>query len=221
LAEGVGTLLLVVAAAGSGEAFQRLAPGTPAFGSVANAIATAGALTGLVLALGAVSGGHFNPLITALQWLGRERNCRDTACYIMAQLVGAVVGAILTNELFGVITDAISITSPGHASVRNAVSETLATAGLLLVVFGCSRSGLKEAGAPAVGIWLAAAILATPSRSYANPAIVLAALVVTGPMAVLRPTALAYVAAESMGALISFGLVSALYPPTSRSALKR
>jgi glycerol uptake facilitator-like aquaporin len=58
-AEGVGTLLLVIAAAGSGQAFQRLVPESPALALIATAIATAAALGGLVLGLGAVSGGHF------------------------------------------------------------------------------------------------------------------------------------------------------------------
>jgi glycerol uptake facilitator-like aquaporin len=111
--------------------------------------------------------------------------------------------------MFGVVTKDASLDPP---TVRNALSESLSSAGLLLVVFGCSRSGLKEAGALAVGAWLTGAILATPSRSYANPAIVLAALLVKGPMAVSWPTASVYVAAEIVGAFISFGLVSVMYP---------
>lgn len=212
LAEGVGTMLLVVAAAAPGQVFQQLMPANPAITLLATAIATAGALSGLILALGAVSGGHFNPLITALQWLGRERDFRDAACYIAAQLSGALVGALFTNEMSGEI---FRSALHGRPSARNDLSELLASAGLLLIVFGCSRSALKEAGAIAVGAWLAGAIVATPSHSFANPAIVFAAIIAAGPISISSSTALFYIAAEIVGALLAFVIVEVIYPTRS------
>jgi hypothetical protein len=69
-----------------------------------------------------------------------------------------------------------------------------------------------EAGAIAVGAWLIGEIVATLSHSYANPAIVLAALAVSGPTSVSSSTALSFVAAAIVGALIAFGPVAAKYP---------
>jgi glycerol uptake facilitator-like aquaporin len=207
-AESVGTALLTVAAAGSSLSIQRLAPGSPVAALLATSVATAAALTGLILALGAVSGGHFNPLITTLQWLGKERDPVCSVSYIVAQLFGAALGAVTTNLMFG-----FSRVSPQvHSDLQHGSSEALASTGLLIIVFGCSRGGHKSSGPFAVGAWLTAATLATPSNSYANPAIVAAALIAAGPIALSRATALLYLATEMAGALVAFGIVSLLYP---------
>src|SRR5581483_2696170 len=84
-AEGMGTLLLMFAATGAGLQAHRLFPSEPGMGVVIGALTVAGGLAGLITALGAVSGGHFNPLITALQWLGRERGLGCSLAYVGAQ----------------------------------------------------------------------------------------------------------------------------------------
>jgi glycerol uptake facilitator-like aquaporin len=91
-------------------------PSLPLLALLANAVATAGALVGLILAFGAVSDGHFNPLITTLQWLSRERNLRCTIAYCVAQMVGAVLGAFLANWLFGqpLIPNSMNIAPPAQ-----------------------------------------------------------------------------------------------------------
>src|SRR4051812_34120941 len=71
-AEAAGTLLVMLAVTGAGLTAQRLAPDAPTVGVLAVAVAAAGALIGLIVAFGTVSGGHFNPLITGLQWMAGE-----------------------------------------------------------------------------------------------------------------------------------------------------
>jgi glycerol uptake facilitator-like aquaporin len=207
--EGVGTLLLVLSAAGSGLTSQPLFHQSPALGLVAIAVATAGALVGLILAFGSVSGGHFNPLITGLQWLAGERKLDCTFAYIAAQLVGGSLGALLANTIFNV---GGHLANPPLANWTLVASEVIATAGLMIVVFGCSRSGRIETGPFAAGAWLSAAIIATPSTSYANPAIALAAVFAGGPIALSTSTALLYVPAEVAGALVAFMVVAVAYP---------
>jgi len=65
--ECLGTLLLMLAATGSGLASRRLLPDNSTLNLIASAVATAGSLVGLIFALGSVSGWHFNPLISSLQ----------------------------------------------------------------------------------------------------------------------------------------------------------
>ena len=209
LAECVGTFLLMLIVTGAGRAARHLWHGDPLVGLVAGALATAGALTGLIIALGAVSGGHFNPLITGLQWLAGERNLGCTMAYTAAQFIGAVAGAILATFAFGAGARA-GATLPVDARV--VVGEMLATVGLLVIVFGCSRSGKRETGPFAIGVWLASAIIATLSTSYANPAVTLGALFATGPVALAPSTAVAYFAAELAGALAAFAVISMTYP---------
>lgn len=147
-AEGVGTLLLMLAAAGSGLTVQHLLPGGRIPGLLASAFATAGALVGLIVAFGAVSGGHFNPLITALQWLGGERRLDCTLAYVAAQVAGAILGALLANGVFGSgMRPAVLL----PATLTLISSEVLAAAGLMIVVFACARSGRTETGPFAVG----------------------------------------------------------------------
>jgi hypothetical protein len=61
VAEAVGTALLIVAVIGSGIMASRLSPDDVGLQLLENAFATAGALVGLILMCGAVSGAHFNP----------------------------------------------------------------------------------------------------------------------------------------------------------------
>src|SRR5438105_561192 len=58
--EAIGTFMLMLVVAGSGVAVHDLAHLAPAFASAVAAVAVSGSLVGLILAFGAVSGGHFN-----------------------------------------------------------------------------------------------------------------------------------------------------------------
>src|SRR5262245_17881549 len=70
-AEGLGTALLLAAVVGSGIMGERLAGGNVAIVLLANTIATGAALVALILALGPVSGAHFNPAVTLTEaWRG-------------------------------------------------------------------------------------------------------------------------------------------------------
>ena len=64
VAEALGTGLLVVAVVGSGIMASRLSPDDVGLQLLENAAATAAALVGLILVFGAVSGAHFNPVVT-------------------------------------------------------------------------------------------------------------------------------------------------------------
>ncbi len=208
-AEGVNTLLLMLAATGSGLAAQHLSRGIPALGLMASAVATASALAGLIVAFGPVSGGHLNPLITVLQWLSGERRLDCTLAYVAAQLGGGIAGALLASA---VLRAAPPPADPVLASWTLMASEVLATAGLMIVVFGCARGGRAETGPFAVGGWVAAATIATPSTCYANPAVTLGALFAAGPIALPATTVLAYEPAEVAGALLALLVIAVAYP---------
>ena len=211
--ECVGTLLLVIAAAGSGVLAQQALHDGVGLGRLAGATATAGALVGLIVALGSVSGGHFNPLITILQWLAGERPLGCSAAYVAAQCGGSVVGTVLTNLTFGAgLTRGTAPTAPWPL----VWSELIAATGLMVVVFGCARSGRTESGPFAAGAWLVAAILATPSASYGNPALTLGAVFAAGPIALSPTTAALYGCAEIVGALLALPIIAIAYPRRRR-----
>ncbi len=210
-AEGLGTAMLVLAAGGAGLAAER------AFGPGADlilpmlALTIPAALAGLIVAFGALSGGHFNPLITGLQWLAGDRSGRCLAAYAAAQTAGAAAGGVAAALLWGVRAGAgaLALPSPGWPE---AASEAAASAGLMLVVFGCARSLKPETGPFAVAAWLTAAILALPSMSCANPAVALGVVLTAGPAA-LPASALAWFwPAQVGGALAAFACIQLLFP---------
>ena len=56
-------------------------------------------LFGLIVTLGAASGGHFNPVVTLAAAILRRIDPVDAAVYILAQLSGGVLGALLVKGL--------------------------------------------------------------------------------------------------------------------------
>src|SRR2546423_13082200 len=100
LAEFVGTALLLVAVIGSGIAAQRLSPDDTGLELFENAAATAAALVAIILAVGPVSGAHLNPVVTLADRLFGGVTNAEAAAYVVAQLAGAVGGAVVANLLF-------------------------------------------------------------------------------------------------------------------------
>src|SRR4051812_32329824 len=113
LAEAVGTGLLVTVVVGSGIAAQRLSPGDVGLQLLENSTATVFGLAVLILVVGPASGAHFNPVVSAVDWfVGRRADSgltpRDVAAYTVAQIVGAVLGAVLANMMYGLAPVEIS-----------------------------------------------------------------------------------------------------------------
>ncbi|WP_233838836.1 aquaporin [Paraburkholderia sp. ZP32-5] len=214
--EAIGTLMLMFAATGSAVIAASLgAPNAAAL--LLQAFAVSGALVALIIAFGAVSGGHFNPIITAGQWIGGERTLRCTIAYIVGQMIGAVAGAVLARCIFAV--PAIPAIPVGPAGWAFAGSELVATAGLMVIVFGCSRARRSEAGPFAVGAWLVGMIMSLPS-SYANPALVVGAIFAVGPIKIALGTIALFIPAQVIGGLVARAIVAFAYGGTRAERLQ-
>ena len=97
------------------------------------------------------------------------------------------------------------------------LSEVVATVGLLLVIYGCVRSGRQSVVAFAVGLWIGGAYWFTSSTSFANPAVTLARTL-SDSFAGIRPaSAPMFVVMQLAGAAIAFPLIRFLYPTTAPS----
>src|SRR5579872_5208869 len=92
VSEAVGTALLLAAVIGSGIMGERLAGGNTAIALLANTIATGAALVALILALGPISGAHFNPVVSLVGAMGREIPWPEAAAYMVAQFAGGIAG---------------------------------------------------------------------------------------------------------------------------------
>lgn len=205
-AEAIGTMLLVLAASAGGIAAVRLLPGQPGAVTFIVALTVAAVLVSLIVAFGRVSGGHYNPLITGLQFLAGERSMTCTIAYVLAQMAGGIAGGFAAPALWHA-----SAGPGGGLGWSGFGSEFVASVSLMLIVFGSSRSGQSQTGPFAVGAWLFGAILATPTASYANPAVVAGALVTAGPLAVGIGSAVPYVSAQIAGALAALLVVRVIF----------
>jgi glycerol uptake facilitator-like aquaporin len=168
VAEGVGTSMLMAAVVGSGIMGERLAGGSIGLALLANTLATGAALVALILALGPISGAHFNPAVTLADASQGGLKWGDAAGYVVAQLAGAVAGVGIADLMFG--EPAFSLSQHSRHGASQLLSEFVATFGLLFVVWGCSRLRSAVATPFAVGAYITSAYWFTASTSFANPA---------------------------------------------------
>jgi glycerol uptake facilitator-like aquaporin len=211
-AEALGTALLIIAVIGSGIMASRLSPNDVGLQLLENAAATAGALIGLILMFGAVSGAHFNPVVTLVDRLFGTISTRDTVFYVVAQTVGGCAGAVLANLMFEL--DAINVSHTHRSSSALWLSEVIATIGLLLVIHGCVRTGRASVVPFAVGAWIGGAYWFTSSTSFANPAVTIARTLSDTFAGIEPASAPMFIAMQILGALIAFALIRFIYPAT-------
>jgi glycerol uptake facilitator-like aquaporin len=215
--EAAGTLMLVFAASSAGLMTQQPMPESLLLGRLAVAVTISGSLVGLIAAFGSSSGGHFNPLISLTQWFAGERKLDCALAYVVAQVIGACAGSLLANEVFGASPHIAvqTVNAPGLV-----LSEFMDSVGLMIIVLGCARSGRSETGPFAVGAWLVAAIIATPSASYANPALTLGALFSAGPIRLTEAQAIYYLLAQFAGASVALLVMTIAYPKSGRDEIR-
>src|SRR5918997_4488641 len=159
-AELLGTGLLVTVVVGSGIAAESLSPSDVGLQLLENSLATAFGLGVLILVFGPVSGAHFNPVVSAVDWaLGRRRGTglrgSDVLGYAAAQLLGGIAGAVLANLMFDL--PVLQISGTGRTGLGLWVGEVVATAGLIAVIVALARTGRASLSAAAGASWIGAA----------------------------------------------------------------
>ncbi|MBV9661615.1 MAG: aquaporin [Acidimicrobiales bacterium] len=210
LAEYLGSAGLAAVVIGSGIAAQQLSPGDTGLQLLYNSVATAAGLFALILMCGPVSGAHFNPVVSAVDAAFGGLSWREAAAYLPSQVVGCFSGAVLANLMFS--RAAVSISTHHRATGAHFVSEVVATAGLLLVIFALVRSGRAATAPAAVGAYIGAAYWWTSSTSFANPAITIGRMFSHSFAGIAPSSAPAFIAAQVVGGVIGYGVIRALYP---------
>jgi glycerol uptake facilitator-like aquaporin len=210
LAELIGAALLAALVIGSGVAAQQLSPHDVGLELFENAAATAAGLFAIILMLGPVSGGHFNPVVSLLDaWFGGI-SWRDASAYIPTQVIGCVLGAILANAMFA--KAAVSISEHHRASPAHLLAEVVATFGLLVVIFSLARTHRLPSAPAAVGAYIGAAYFFTSSASFANPAITIGRQL-SNTFAGIAPASVpGFILAQLIGAGIAAAAIRVLYP---------
>ena len=156
-AEGWGTFLLVLVAAGGGAMAAR-SGGAVTLGMIV--VAPGLMVMSIIYFMGTVSGAHLNPAVSFAFALRRNFPWRRVPGYVIAQLIGGLAAALFLRGLFG--TDGnLGATTPGHgvSSITALMIEIVLTAGLVNTILGTAAGArnVGSNGAIAVGGYIALA----------------------------------------------------------------
>lgn len=193
IAEALGTFTLIFLGAGaviveSHTGMSHLGKPDGKVGLVGIALAHGMALSGMLYAVGSVSGGHFNPAVSFAAWLRQKLSTAMFGGYVLAQLAGALLAATF---LAGIFPDEVTLAALGTpalaakiSALKGIVIEGIITFVLVASILFITRDDNddKSFGGLAIGGILAALILfAGPlTGASANPARFLGPAVLSG-----------------------------------------
>jgi glycerol uptake facilitator-like aquaporin len=205
-AECLGTAMLLCAVIGSGIMAERLSGGNMGVALLANTLVTVFALFVLIEVLGPVSGAHFNPLVTLFfiinQRLTQVKPAQAAMVFIVAQLLGAVLGAWLANAMFDM--PLLQTSAKLRGGWGQWLAEAVATAGLIFVIARVGAANVHAKASALVACYIGAAYWFTASTSFANPAAVLGRMLSDSFAGIAPASALGFVAAQCVGAAVGF-----------------
>ena len=208
-AEALGTAFLLAAVVGSGIMAQKLSGGNDALALLGNTLPTGAILVVLILIFAPLSGAHFNPAVSMAFALRRELGWPDAAAYIVAQIVGGLIGVWTAHLMFELPVWQVSLHV--RSGTGQWLAEFVATFGLLLTIMGCAARA--AAAIPyAVGLYITSAYWFTASTSFANPAVTIARSVSDTFSGIAPAAAPAFILAQLVGMLAALMLTRWLWP---------
>lgn len=209
LSEFLGTALLLATVVGSGIMASKLAGGNIALALLGNTIPTGAILVVLITIFGPISGAHFNPVVSGAFVIRGQLSIRDFIAFIVAQVVGGIVGVWAAHGMFDLTMIQTSTTiRTGQAQW---FAEAIATFGLLITIFGCIATAPKSVPY-AVGLYITAAYWFTASTSFANPAVTLARSLTDTFAGIAPNNAPAFILAQLIGASVAIFASTILWP---------
>ncbi len=210
--EFLGSLVLTVAIVGSGYMASDLAAdnGVKLF---INALATAVGLA-VVIRLGMkVSGSHFNPAVSLVMLILKKITPKVFVFYIFAQIMGAIFGALLANQLFNEKILAQSEILRDGSNLF--ISEIFATLVLVWIILRFpKRDDLISIYVP---IWIFGAIIFTSSTAFANPAITIGRVFTSSIVGISPSSVFAFILAQLIGALLGLLIARQVTNPVRAS----
>ena len=204
LSETLGTMLLLAVVIGSGIMAERLAGGNMAIALRANTLATVGGLYILIEVFGPVSGAHFNPAVSTVMVFRGELPLTLLAPYVVAQLLGAMLGAWLAHSMFDM--NILQFSTHVRSGTGQWIAEAVATAGLLLVILRAPPTRV----AAMVACYIGAAYWFTASTSFANPAAAFGRMFSDSFAGIAPASVVGFMLAELAGAAIGVAIHEAL-----------
>lgn len=209
-AEAIGSFFLFSTVVGSGIMAENLAGGNVALALLGNTLATGAMLYVLITMLGAVSGAHFNPVVTLVFRLRGALGAGQACGHVAAQLLGGVLGVWAAHLMFG--EPILQVSAKIRTGPGNWAGEFIATFGLLLTILGTLRHR-PEAIPTSVALYIVAAYWFTSSTSFANPAITIARSLSDSFAGISPANVPGFIAAQVAGAVAAYFVASALFKP--------
>lgn len=213
LAEFFGTLVLVATVVGSGIMGTQMSD-DPGVALLINTLSTIFVLALLILILGPISGAHFNPAVTLVMWAKKLQPGGRVIPYVIAQITGAISGAILANIMFDQAP--IQIASTQRVSPGLFIGEIVATAGLLVVILVFIARDQARFVPIAVAAWIGSAYFFTSSTSFANPAVTIGRVFSDSFAGIAPPSVGPFVLAQLIGAALGAVLAWAIIDSTHK-----
>ena len=135
---------------------------------------------------------------------------RDAGLYVVAQVIGGCLGAVVVNLMFEL--PAVELSTKDRSSPALWLSEVVATVTLLVLIQGCVRTGRARVIPFAVAAWIAGAYWFTSSTSFANPAVTIARMLSDTFAGIEPASAPMFIVMQLVGCVIAYGLVRFFYP---------
>ena len=199
--EFLGTATLIATVVGSGAMATALSSDI-GIQLLINTIATVFVLYIIITLLGPISGAHFNPIVTGVELFTKKFKPKVFALYVVAQLAGAAVGAIIANLMFDY--SAIYISQKERTGANLLLGEVVATAGLILIILLALKQKEDKKIARLVAAWIGAAYFFTSSTSFANPAAVFGRMFSDTFSGIAPSSAPLFVLAEIVGGVLGY-----------------
>jgi len=210
-AEFFGTAILVCVVVGSGIMGTRVSSDS-GVALLINTVSTVLALALLIVVLAPISGAHFNPVVTVIEWAKKSIGASAASLTISAQACGAIAGTILAHAMFHL--PLVAAGNQERFTVGTGIGEVIATAGLVIVIGVFTARNRSEQIPVAVAAWIGSAYLFTSSTSFANPAVTVGRMF-TDTFAGIAPTSvLQFIVAQAVGALIGVLAILAITKAT-------
>ena len=173
-----------------------------------NTISTVFGLYVLITILAPISGAHFNPVVTMVDLIEGKSSAVQFIQYSIAQVLGAITGAMLANAMFShsLLEKSTKIRSGGNLYI----GEIVATAGLILLINLLVNQKNFVVIPAAVAAWIGSAYFFTSSTSFANPAVTIGRTFSDSFAGIAPECAPKFIAAQVLGALIGLGLTKVL-----------
>jgi glycerol uptake facilitator-like aquaporin len=205
--EFLGTLFLVTIVVGSGIMATSLSKDV-GVQLLINTISTVFGLLVLIQIFAPISGAHFNPVVTMVDFIERKASFSQFVQYAAVQILGAASGAVLANAMFDhpLIETATKLRSGGNLYL----GEIVATAGLILIINLLVKQEKLMLIPAMVAAWIGSAYFFTSSTSFANPAVTIGRTLSDSFAGIAPSCAPQFIAAQVLGALIGLGLTKVL-----------